>query len=65
MEPPSVETSTPETTPPPVSVAVPETVTALLSWTVEPAVGEVIVDVGGVVSVDPVAATMPVISVVG
>ncbi len=52
VEPPSVETSTPATTPPPVSVAVPVIVTALPSGSRFRAVGEVIVEVGGVVSVD-------------
>ena len=63
--PPSVDTSTPATTPPPVSLAVPVTVTTVPSGVVDPAVGEVIVDVGGVVSVDADAATSPASSVAG
>ena len=55
VEPPSVETSTPATTPPPASVELPETVTLLPSVRCWPAVGELIVDVGAVVSVDAVA----------
>ena len=51
--PPSVETSTPATTPPLVSVAVPVIVTALPSAIEAPDAGEVIVELGGVVSVDP------------
>ena len=50
--PPSVETSTPATTPPPASVAVPLMVTAEPSDKVAPDDGDVIVEVGGVVSVD-------------
>src|SRR4051812_26472025 len=61
--PPSVETSTPATDPPPVSVAVPVSVTFAPSATV--AGGFVIVDVGAVESVDGDAATRPVCSVVG
>ena len=63
--PPSVETSTPATTPPPESVAEPVIVTALPSAIVLPDVGLEIVDVGGVVSVDAVAATSPDSSVAG
>jgi hypothetical protein len=47
-----VEISTPATTPPPLSVAVPETVILAPSATALPAAGEVIFEVGGVVSVD-------------
>ena len=47
-----METSTPATTPPPLSVAVPVIVTVVPSATVAPAAGEVIVEVGAVVSVD-------------
>ena len=47
VEPPSVETSTPATTPPPLSVAVPLIVTVLPFANVAPADGEVIVEVGG------------------
>jgi hypothetical protein len=53
--PPSVETSTPPTTPPPVSVAVPATVTTLPCARVVLFNGVVTVDVGAVVSVDAVA----------
>jgi len=51
--PPSVETSTPATTPPPVSAAVPEIVTCEPSDTVE---GTLSVEVGAVLSVDAEAA---------
>ena len=57
--PPSVETSTPATTPPPASVAVPLMVTAEPSDTVAPCDGELMDDVGAVVSVDAVAAVSP------
>ena len=63
--PPSAETSTPATTPPPASVAVPLMVTAEPSEKVAPDDGDVIVDVGGVVSVDCVAGASPDISVAG
>ena len=55
--PPSVETSTPPTTPP-VSVAVPVMVVKLPDCTVPP-VGEVMVEFGGTVSVDCEAAAKP------
>src|SRR5690349_7884217 len=55
----SVDTSTPATTPP-VSLAVPVTVTFPPSPTVVEDDGEVMVEVGAVVSVDAVAATSPV-----
>ena len=45
--------------PPPVSAAVPVIVTGVPTWTTVPAAGEVIVDVGAVVSVEAVAATRP------
>ena len=45
-----MDTSTPATTPPPESVAVPLTVTVLPFAIVAPADGEVIVEVGAVVS---------------
>ena len=51
--PPSVDTSTPATTPPPVSEAVPEIVTCEPSDTVE---GTLTVEVGAVLSVDAEAA---------
>src|SRR5262249_39843673 len=60
--PPSVETSTPATTPPPVSLAVPETVTRAPSARLAPGAGAVIVAVGAVLSVDAVATTRPVMS---
>ena len=59
VEPPSVDTSTPATTPPPVSAAVPVIVTFVPSVTFAPAAGDVIVEVGAVVSVDFVARTSP------
>src|SRR5213078_4804543 len=58
MTPPSTDTSTPPTTPP-TSVAVPVIVTTLPACTVDPAVGDVIVDVGAATSVEAVAATRP------
>src|SRR4051812_13533975 len=63
--PPSVETSTPATVPPPASDAVPVTVTVLPLGTVDPSAGEVIVAVGAVWSVVAVAATSPVCRVDG
>ena len=50
VEPPSVETSTPATTPPPESVAVPLIVTVLPFAIVAPEDGEVMAEVGAVVS---------------
>src|SRR5579864_4003763 len=50
VEPPSIETSTPPTTPPPASVAVPVTVTGIPAETVPPGSGNVIEDVGAKVS---------------
>src|SRR5215831_6330619 len=61
----SVETSTPATTPPPVSDAVPVIVTAVPLVSVAPPVGAVILDEGGVWSVEAVAATRPACIVVG
>jgi hypothetical protein len=61
----SVETSTPATTPPPASDAVPVTCTAVPLVCVDPPLGELTVDVGGVWSVDAVAATRPGWIVVG
>lgn len=63
--PPSVETSTEATTPPPVSAAVPVIVIASPLFTVLPEVGEVIVAVGAVWSVVSVAATSPLCRVEG
>src|SRR5689334_8947928 len=51
VAPPSVETSTAATTPPPASVAVPEIVVELPSVRPAPSDGEEMVAVGGVVSV--------------
>src|SRR4051812_16085510 len=62
--PPSSDTSTPPTRPP-TSDAVPVTVIAAPLRTEAPGAGEVIVVVGGVVSVDAVAPTSPLISVAG
>ena len=59
-----METSTPATTPP-VSAAVPLMVILAPSPTVAPPAGEVIVEVGAVVSVDAVAAVSPEISAYG
>ena len=55
----SVETSTPATTPPPVSAAVPEMVIFPPSPMLDPPAGEVIVEVGAVVSADAVATDSP------
>ena len=57
--PPSVDTSTPATTPPPASAAVPEIVTWLPSCSVAPVVGELITEVGAVVSVEALVGTRP------
>ena len=59
--PPSVETSTPATRPPPASVAVPVTVTVSPLPRLAPADGEVITAVGAAASVLAVAVTSPVI----
>src|SRR4029450_8778591 len=64
VDPPSVETSTPATTPP-VSAAVPVTVTWLPSVTVAPLDGDVNVAVGAVVSVVLVARIRPEIGAYG
>jgi hypothetical protein len=50
VEPPSVDTSTPATTPPPESVAVPVIVTVLPLANVAPPDGDVIAEVGAAVS---------------
>src|SRR5208283_3221207 len=55
--PPSAETSTPATTPPPESVAVPEITTGVPPLTMAPEAGEVILEVGAMVSVDFEAGT--------
>src|SRR5690349_21800562 len=62
VAPPSTETSTPPTTPPPASAAVPEIRTVEPSWTVPPGMGSTR-EVGGVWSVDAVAATSGACSV--
>src|SRR3954471_24340304 len=59
--PPSTETSTAPTVPPPASLAVPVTVTA--PDTLSPLAGDVIVEVAAVVSVEAVAAVRPLWSV--
>src|SRR3954469_913776 len=59
--PPSTEPSTAPTVPPPASVAVPVTVT--VPDTLSPDAGEVIVEVGAVVSVEAVTAVRPLWSV--
>ena len=56
--PPSVETSTPATTPP-TSLAVPEIVVLAPSWRLAPFAGEAMLAVGFVVSVDFVAVLRP------
>src|ERR1700674_1268941 len=50
VAPPSTETSTPPTTPPPASVAVPVMVTGIPADTTPPGSGKVIEDVGATVS---------------
>jgi hypothetical protein len=50
VAPPSTETSTRATVPPPVSLAVPVMLTAVPVDTVAPTVGEVIAEVGAVLS---------------
>src|SRR6185312_4361129 len=57
--PPSTETSTPATAPPPVSELVPETVTACPVIKAAPFSGAVMTEVGAIVSVDAVAVTRP------
>ena len=61
VAPPSVETSTLPTWPPPdspvASVAVPLIVIGWPLWTLEPSSGESIWELGGFVSVEAVAAT--------
>jgi len=62
--PPSVDISTPATTPP-VSAAVPLMVTTVPSAIVAPPAGDVILDVGAVVSVDATAGVSPAMMVTG
>ena len=57
--PPSVDISTPATTPPPASDAVPLMVTGVPAEIEAPAVGLEIVDVGVVVSADALAGVRP------
>ncbi len=61
----STETSTPPTRPPPESIAVPATTAGSFTGIVVPAVGEVMLEVGGVVSVEAVAGVRPDCSVAG
>src|SRR6516165_3637560 len=61
----STETSTPATIPPPASEAVPVTVMVVPACTAVPFAGEVMTEIGGVVSVDFVARLSPVCSVAG
>ena len=56
--PPSVETSTPPTTPF-VSLAVPLIVTTVPVVTVDPVVGEVMEETGGIISVEAVVDVRP------
>src|SRR5215467_7518987 len=56
---PSRETSTAPTTPPPASLAVPLIVMGTPNSITAPGTGDVIVDVGAVVSLDAVALTTP------
>src|SRR5438105_6368798 len=62
LAPLSVETSTPATTPPPLSVAVPEMLAWLPSCSASPCPGEAIVVLGASVSDDLPAALSPAIS---
>src|SRR4051794_16946738 len=62
--PPSVEISTPATTPP-TSDAVPETVVLAPFAIAAPVEGDVIAEDGAVVSVDALAATSPAVRVAG
>ncbi len=64
VAPPSADTSTPPTCPP-TSLAVPVTVTCVPSTGWAPPAGEVMMAVGGVVSVDAVAGCSPAIRVAG
>src|SRR4051794_8361247 len=57
--PPSTDTSTAPTMPPPVSDAMPAMVTGARGCTIVPAAGEVITDVGAVASDEGDAATSP------
>src|SRR6185437_179209 len=63
--PPSVETSTPATMPPPLSEAVPVIVTGTPAVSAAPLRGAVITEVGGVKSVDGVAQSRPGMRVPG
>src|SRR3954447_10510097 len=65
VEPPSVDTSTPATTPPPASVSDPLMVTADPFERLAFRAGEVIVEVGAVLSVDGVAGVSPAIRLAG
>src|SRR6185295_10120576 len=60
--PPLVDTSTPDSRPPPDSAAVPVIVIGVPATNDAPPAGEVMVDVGGARSVDAVAATRPEVS---
>src|SRR6185436_3918080 len=59
VAPPSVDTSTPETRPPPESAAVPEMVIDEPAAIEAPLAGEVIVEAGGARSLEAVAGTRP------
>ena len=61
----SVDTSTPATTPPPVSDAVPEIVILPPSPTVDPLVGAVMLEAGAVVSVEAEAVDNPLMRAYG
>ncbi len=63
--PPSTDTSTAATRPPPLSTAVPDSVTADPISSDDPGAGDTRVDTGGNVSVDFVAATSPLWRLVG
>ena len=65
VDPPSTETSTPPTTPPPESVALPVMFAATPAGSEAPAAGVRMVDTGGVVSVEAVAGVSPAWSETG
>src|SRR3954470_24021737 len=65
MSPPSVDTSTPPSTPPALSLAVPTMFTSALADTLAPEAGEVMLELGGAASLEALAATRPLIRVGG
>ena len=65
VAPPSVDTSTPATMPPPASVAVPLMVMRVPALMLAPGAGEVMIEIGASTSLDGVADTRPASSVSG